>query len=278
MTVTCGKDIFLRELSPDDYETILLVARACAAHYTRKLYESYLQDKNFKNNMNNVFKEEFFSKLIKNFKNFDLMMKKEGITYGSPHFKEFLDNLEEALKYFPDDHLFFLYGPIQPPFEESVQKFLDAAIDAKNKKDRKMYRMGIAVGDSLIGCFTIDFNKNKTTGYPKVTTGDPGIFIDPACRENNGIRRWREVLSLAAKIVEEYYPFKENEIPISATTHRFNAETKNFLSPDNGFTEFQDVLHGKYGERRFFTVDQTVFIDKFDLSKKEPDYKAVITH
>jgi len=277
MIVKCGKDIYLREIYPDDYERILEIVRACAAHCTRELYRSYLQNDKFKNNMNNVFEKDFLSKLAGNFKHFDNMMAKEGTTLGSPHFKEFMDKLEDALKYFPDDQLFSLYGPIQPPFDESVREFINAAIDAKAKKERKMYRMGVAVGDSLIGCLTIDFNKNKTPGYPKETTGDPGIFLDPGCRENNGIRRWREVLSLAAKIVEEYYPFKENEIPISATTHRFNAETKNFLSPDNGFAEFPDILHGKYGERRFFTVDQKVFIDKFDLSKEDPGYKAVIT-
>jgi len=81
MTVKSGKDLFLRELTKNDYDRILEIVRACAARSTRKLYHSY-KDNNFKHNMNDIFEKDFLSKLHKNFKHFDNMMTKERIIYS----------------------------------------------------------------------------------------------------------------------------------------------------------------------------------------------------
>ena len=269
MIVKCGRELYLRELVPADYDSIVDIVRACAARSTRNLYHLY-KDKsfnnNFKHNMNDIFEKDFLVKLRKNFRHFDDIMSKEKIIYGSQQFTDFLDKIKNAFKFYPDDHLFFPYGPIQPPFNESIKEFLDTAIDASQMENRRIYRMGIVVKNVLIGCFTIDFNEHKILGYPKITTGDPGIFITPHCRDNNNIRSWQEVFSLATTIVERFYPFNDQKNEISATTHRVNEETNNILSSNKGFKEFEGtVLHSSYGARRFFTINYNDFIKNFKL-------------
>jgi len=220
-------------------------------------------------------KKIFSQKLRKNFNHFDDVMSKEKIIYGSQQFTELLNKIEDAFKFYPDDHLFFPYGPIQAPFKESVKEFIDVAIDTGKMESRRMFRMGIVAENVLIGCFTIDFNKHKILGYPNETTGDPGIFIIPEYRKNknNGLERWKEVFSLATTIVKRFYPFNEQEILISATTHRVNRETGHIL--ENGFTEYEGaVLHGNYGARRFFTINRKDFINKFNLEKS--GYEGII--
>jgi hypothetical protein len=226
--------------------------------------------------MNDIFEKDFLSKLQKNFNYFDYMIEKKDITFGSDKFKKFIKDMEEAFILFPDDNLFFPYGPIHPPFEEKVKEFIKVAIDTNINKNRIKYRMGIMKDNMLIGCFTIDFNKHKIFGYPNETTCDPGIFIDPDYRKDNGKRNWEKVFFMATALVEKFYKFDEKEILISATTHRINAETSNILSPENGFVEFEGtVLNGEYGERRFFTISKKDFIDNF--RKGFNNYQVVIT-
>jgi len=277
MIVKCGTDIYLRELSEnDDYVKILGIVRAYTAHSTRILYELYRKEKNFKYNMNDTFDKDFLSKLYKNFKHFDCITENKSITYKSDRFKILLKKIEEVFKYFPDDHLFSPYGPIQPPFDESVKEFLDIANDTHKNNGRRLFRMGIMKNDKLIGCFTIDFNKHKFLGFQNETTGDPGIFIDPAFRDYKGKRTWQYVFFMATKIVEEFFPVEKKEIEIGATTHRLNVETENILSEENKFKEFEGfVSHAKYGARRFFTIKKEAFITNF--RKDMSDYQVVIT-
>jgi len=83
----------------------------------------------------------------------------------------------------------------------------------------------------------------------------------------------QEVFSLARTIIKRFYPFNDQEILISATTHRVNRETGHIL--ENGFTEYKGaVLHGNYGARRFFTIKHKDFIDKFKLP--EANYEGIV--
>jgi len=278
MTVRCGKDICLRELEgndPNENKRILEIIRACAVRSTRKLYIS-CKDENYKNKMKDMFEEKVYLKLIECFNFLDHKMENEEKPHVKEQIPEYIKKIEAELRYVPDDHLFSAYGPIQQPFKDSVQKFLDKAIDEKEKKEgREMYRMGIRVGAPLIGCFTIDFGKHNYGRYPVDTTGDPGIFIMPGVRENFGIRRWQEVLSMATAIVEKFYNFEENDILIGVTAHPANVESENILSEENGFKEFPGgVVHDEYGKRRFFTINHIEFIDKF--KSKDPYYQPEI--
>lgn len=287
MTVNCGKDVYLRELSQDDYYPILRIVRACAAHSTRILYELHKDRRYnhiFHHNIEDVFDECFLSKLLENFKHFEYLLRIRGTT-EIPEYKEFLKDMEKAFEFFPDGQLFLPYGPIQPPLEDSVKEFLGDAIEAQNKikdKPRRMFRMGIMQidatkkEDTLIGCFTIDFDEHKILGYPDITTGDPGIFIVPDHRDNKDkdMRNWETVFILATKIVEEYFKFDENVMLISATTHRFNVEAENILK--KGFKEHDSlVTHAKFGVRRFFTISKEHFIANY--RKGMPDYQVIIT-
>ena len=276
MTISCGKNIYLRELSPGDEDRILEIVYACAANSTRLLYRAYknsMYNQSFRISMNDILEKDFLPKMFKNFKNFDNIMARKNIT-KKEQYEAYLDEIYEALKFFPDDHLFFPYGPIQPPFEKKVKEFLDSAIKTKDDNDRRIYRMGIMKYDVLIGCFTIDFDEHIVEDYPDITTGDPGIFIDPACRIDNGISSWKVAFLLATTIVEKFCPSKVKENKISVTTHRLNEETGNILSESNGFKEHGPV-NTEYGARRFFTITQQEFVTNF--RKGETNYQAVIT-
>ncbi|MCL2211281.1 MAG: hypothetical protein FWB95_05110 [Treponema sp.] len=268
-----GNGICLRELQEDDIPRINEIVRVCAARSTWILYKVYkneslikhtLLDMNKRGNVNN---DGLFGKLLKDFNIFDNMMSKKNY------------NLEEILRFYPDDHLFFSYGPIQSSFEESINEFINVAIDTRIEKKRRLFRLGIEIetkeGKVLIGCFTFDYNKHKTQGYQHETTGDPGIFIHPDYRKASDKRTWCETFILFTEFLKIDYPYKNDNIQISATTHRLNEETSNILSKKYGFEEFKAyVSHENFGERRFFTISYNDFIKVFS-SKDNNEIKII---
>jgi hypothetical protein len=277
----------LRELRDNDCEKIVKIVRAFSIVATVKLFIAYTNNKSFKHTMRDMNENGLFEKLLDDFKRLEKELAQKKIVPNTIDCENFIT---EILSNFPDDHLFSPYGPIQVPFDKSVKEFIETAKDARElpketAKDtreppkRYLFRMGIEFDGKLIGCFTIDFTKRKTLGYYKETFGDPGIFIDPDYRKIKDIGTepvWKYVFSLAASFVEEYYPFKDESIPISATTHRLNQETGGILCKANGFTEYNGLVLVNYGERRFFTISYTDFIREFKLDREKQRGKTII--
>lgn len=262
-----GNGICLRELNNDenDFKSIKNIIRACAARSTRKLYDAYRTSKCFKHTM---LGNKQIKKLIKTFKLFDEKISNDKIIDGSAEYKTFLLNIEDVLTFFPDDNLFFPYGPIQAPFDESIKNFIELACDSRSELNRNFFRLGIEKetkeGKILVGCVTFDFNKHNIIGFPEKTICDPGIFIHPMQKEFNGIRTWQKTFFLVASFLKQDNRYKNENIKIGATTHSLNVETGNILCNENGFTEFDGlVFNSDYGERRFYYISYNDFLNNF---------------
>jgi len=273
--------VCLCELKESDYSRIVEIVGAYSLEATALLFnQSYLHNRdNFKseiqrydNSLNRVLKM-FDSIQLTVTNRFEFNCGREALQRGERNnWREHIEHIKQVLN---RNVLFSPYGPLQAMTSESVNNFIARAIEARNIAERELFRLGIKIKDTLIGCFVFDFIYNeieyRNTTYH--TIGDIGIFIDPdyrSIKDNNGkivSRSWLETFKTAASFIKEIFHLykKYDNTFISATTHPLNMETGGILSNYYGFFNLEETIETEYGQRKRFIIN----IDKFfEIFKK----------
>ena len=268
-TVTIESEIIsLRELQESNRDDLVRIVKNYSVYSTALLYLVFLED-------NKIFEEKV--------KSYDITLQnliprfyaiKDKYPYSGSKTPEGQKQFKKILEYvknnFPDTVLYSPYGPIKQspsekePFVKSVEEFIHNGIVArKEEPKRKMFRLGIFIEETIIGCVTFDFFITSIDDYS--ATGDIGIFIEPKYREikdkdNNEIGKlWREVFYAVSVFIKNIFPHDPANMYISATTHPLNWATERMLEKFN----FVGIKNSEYGKRKYYVIPYNYFLATF---------------
>jgi hypothetical protein len=237
----------VRELQPEDRDRLAGIVRNYSENATLLLYRAYCGGKE------QLIRDIGDERLNKTLDAFG----KIGRQYSGD-----MQSAQQDIRGLSDEQLFSPYGPIQAPFAESVEKYINRAIDERNKPDRDTFRLGIEVNGRLIGGFVFDFIEKTIEGYR--TIGDIGVYTEKAITARLG---WRyavyPVMYFINSVVKEGYEDKGENLYISSTTHRCNFETQRMLGNEKGFIELGGNIPSAYGHRRTLVCKYTDFVNNF---------------
>lgn len=165
-----------------------------------------------------------------------------------------------------DEKLFMPYGVLQPPFENSANKFIEKAEQEREVANRDTYRLLIKKRknnnvDKLIGGFVVD-TLPVIKDYNTYQIGDIGIFMHP----EETLYQYKVMMKLYDKLrlnIMEKHMIKMNnesdrivalpDIIITATTHPLNYNTRSLLDRLS-FYEVDRGISKDYGHRIFFST------------------------
>jgi hypothetical protein len=237
----------VRELQLEDSKRLVEIVRNYSRNATLFLYEDYCKDK------------EQLKRDIRDVQNKGLNNTLDAFDKIGQQYSGDMQSAQGYIGGLSDEQLFSPYGPIQAPFAESVEKYINKAIDERNKQNRDTFRMGIEIGGRLVGGFVFDFIKKMKKGYR--TIGDIGVYT-----ENTKIARigWRcavyPVIYFINTVVKGHVDESKN-LYISATAHPCNSEALNPLRKVLDFIGPDEMIPTKHGLRKLFVCKYVVFAE-----------------
>jgi hypothetical protein len=263
-----GGEIRLCELEDTHLDRIEEIAWACAETSTRNLYYRWKKDQEVRQIMSI---EESLRILLDDFNRLERELVADGLNTSSLNYKRHLD---ERLHMLSATVHFSTFGPFKAPYRDSAEKYIKESRDFRTDRSRKRFRLGIEIMEDnewkLVGCVAMHGVKfpdiGGPAGYPAETTGQPGIFIDPAYRQTKfkgGPPIIRRAITLGMAVIDLVYPPEIRNSPLCLTAHPLNEESLAIIRKLKGITEYGNFKHPRFGLRVYFTMSYEDFIKCF---------------